>query len=70
MLFFAIIPVYPVFILIFYCRKTVDRTDEEFDQKYGSLYEGLKADTRACIFYSFFFLVRRIVMVICVRTYS
>ena len=55
---------FPVFVLVFYCVKFAKWEDEDFDEKYGAIFEGLRKDTRASLFYPFVFIIRRLILVI------
>ena len=56
--------IFPIFVLVFYCCKFAQWEDEDFDAKYGSIFEGLRKDTRASLFYPFVFIIRRLILVI------
>jgi hypothetical protein len=43
--------VLPFFILFFYCRNLEKLEDEEFEEKYGAVYDGLDKTKRASIAY-------------------
>ena len=58
------IAAFPIFVLIFYCCKFAKWEDEDFDEKYGAIFEGLRKDTRASLFYPFVFILRRMILVV------
>ena len=63
---------FPVFLLVFYCyrfERMADDDDEEFDEKYGAPYEGLKKTERWSLFYSIWLCFRRISFMIIVLNY-
>lgn len=49
----------PFFILGFYHWNFTRFSDEDFQERYGSVYEGLKKDHRSVIFYMAYFVIRR-----------
>jgi hypothetical protein len=57
----------PFWIIYFYIFKHFeDLEDEEFEKKYGAVYEGLRRDKKSVLFYPVYFVVRRVLfMVIC-----
>ena len=57
---------FPVFILAFYACKFAKWKDEDFDSKYGAIFEGLRKDRRSSLFYPFFFAIRRIILTVTV----
>ena len=58
--------VFPAWALIFYCRNFEKWEDEEFEEKYGSVFEGLRKDQRSSIIYPFIFSLRRFALVVVV----
>ena len=61
----------PLFTLVFYYCKIDSIEDEEFKDKYGTLYEGLELDMdkdkrKEALIYPFLFILRRIVFMISV----
>ena len=58
--------IFPFWAVIFYCLKFEKWEEEEFEEKYGSVFEGLKKDQRSSIAYSFIFFLRRFALVIIV----
>jgi hypothetical protein len=53
----------PLWILVFYSCKYYSWTTEEFDQKFGSVLDGLKKENLSSLFYPVFFMVRRLAFV-------
>jgi len=50
-----------IVVLGFFYVKTFNRwSDEDYDNKYGAVFEGLRKDTKAALFYPLIFMVRRI----------
>jgi len=49
----------PSFITIFYCIRFKKLSDESFEAKWGSPYEGLRTNDRSILFFPVFFLARR-----------
>lgn len=58
-LFAALIVAAPFFILGFYHYHFIAFSEEEFEEKYGSVYEGLKREKRSVIVYMTYFVIRR-----------
>jgi hypothetical protein len=58
-LFACMLVAAPFFIVGFYWRNFEQLTDEEFELRYGSVYEGLKPDRRSTIIYTTYFVIRR-----------
>ena len=58
------VAIFPVFILVFYCYKFEKWESEEFSEKYGAVFEGLRKDSRASLLYPIFFILRRFILVI------
>lgn len=58
-LFTAMLVAAPFFIIGFYLKYFDSFTDEEFEEKFGSVYEGLRTDRKNVIFYTAYFVVRR-----------
>ena len=50
----------PFFILIFYSYNFYRLADEEFESKYGAVYEGLHKTKKSILFYPVFFIIKRI----------
>ena len=70
-LFVILVIFMPLFTLIFYYYKIDSVEDEEFKNKYGTLYEGLELDMdkdkrKEALIYPFLFILRRIVFMITV----
>ena len=64
--------VFPIFLLAFYCKnfeRMANEDDEDFDEKYGAPYEGLRQDKRWSLFYPFWLGVRRILFMIIVLNF-
>lgn len=49
----------PIFVIVFYSRNFSRLSDEDFEGKFGSVYEGLKTSERYVIAYTPVFLARR-----------
>jgi hypothetical protein len=49
----------PIFIIAFYLKNIDKLDDEEFQEKFGSVYEGLVTGKKSAIAYSVFFIIRR-----------
>lgn len=49
----------PVFIIVFYLKNMDKLDDEEFQEKFGSVYDGLVTGKKSAIAYSVFFIIRR-----------
>ena len=60
----AVLAFLPVWTLVFYCRKFEKLGDKDFEETYGSAYEGLRTDRRSSIFFPVFFIIRRYIFVI------
>jgi hypothetical protein len=50
----------PIFIVIFYSRNFHKLEDEEFESKFGAVYEGLSKTSKVVLFYPVFFIFKRI----------
>lgn len=50
----------PIFIVIFYTYNFHRWKDEEFEAKYGAVYEGFHKRKKSVLFYPVFFIVKRI----------
>jgi hypothetical protein len=57
--FAAVIIAAPLFVVFFYSRNFSRFKDEQFNSKFGSVYEGLKTKDRYVIAYTFIFMIRR-----------
>ena len=53
---------FPVFVLAFYALKFAKWEDEDFDSKYGTIFEGLRRNQRSSLLYPFFFAFRRVLL--------
>jgi len=49
----------PIFVIVFYGRNFSKLSDEDFESKFGSVYEGLKTSERYVLAYTPVFLLRR-----------
>ena len=49
----------PFWIAVFYTRRFDELQDEEFEHKYGAVYEGLRQDTKWMLAYPIYFIIRR-----------
>jgi hypothetical protein len=58
-IFAVLIGLAPLFVVGFYSLNFAKIEDEEFINKFGSVYEGLKTNSRSVIVYTTIFLVRR-----------
>ena len=56
--------IFPIFIAVFYCVKFAKWGDEDFENKYGSILEGLRKDSRASLAYPLIFISRRFLLVV------
>ena len=71
-LFMGAVVVMPFFVLFFYLKnfERMNSEDEEiveeFEDKFGAPMEGLKKELKASIFYSIWFIVRRVLFVLIV----
>ena len=54
----------PIFVIYKLCRNFHRLEDKDFEEKYGSLYEGLKTKNRSAIFFSVNFIMRRILFAV------
>lgn len=50
----------PIFIVIFYNHNFHKLENEEFEAKYGAVYEGLKKKKKIVLFYPVYFIIKRI----------
>jgi hypothetical protein len=57
--FAAVIIAAPLFVVFFYSRNFSRFKDEQFNSKFGSVYEGLKTKDRYVIAYTAIFMIRR-----------
>jgi len=55
--------VFPIFVVVFYCINFARWKDEDFDEKYGAIFEGLRKNSRASLLYPIIFVVRRLLLV-------
>ena len=55
--------IFPVFVVIFYCRNFAKWTETSFEEKYGAIFEGLRKDRRSSLAYPIIFVFRRMVLV-------
>ena len=52
----------PIFIIVFYCRNFSRLGNETFENKWGSVYEGMKTCERSSIAYNVIFVIRRMLL--------
>jgi len=64
------ISVFPIWALWFYCRNFNKWEDEQFEERYGAAYEGLKKDRRSAMGYPMIFMLRRFALVFVVTVGS
>ena len=50
----------PVVVLLFYCLNFKKLEEKDFEEKFGTVYEGLNASKRSSLFFTVIFLLRRI----------
>ena len=62
--------IFPFFIIIFYCRKFEKWQDEDFEEKYGSVFEGLKTTSRSSLFYQIVFVLRRFLLLFVAKVWK
>ena len=58
-LFISLICIAPFFVIIFYWYHFDRLLDEDFETKYGSVYEGINAEKKSALFYMTYFIIRR-----------
>ena len=51
-------------MFIFYVRKFKNWGDEDFDEKYGAVFEGLRKETKLALLYPAIFIVRRVLFAV------
>ena len=56
--------IFPVWVFIYYCKNYARWNDNDFDEKYGAVFEGLRKDRRSALAYPMIFLIRRSLLVI------
>ena len=54
---------FPIFILVFYCKSFANWSKRSFRVKYGALFEGLRTKKRSSLAYPIIFILRRFVLV-------
>ena len=57
--FAAIILLSPILVLVFYCKNFHKLKEEEFESKFGSVYEGINVEKRSALVFTSYFLIRR-----------
>ena len=57
------VAIFPLWVLIFYCKNFARWNDENFESKYGAVFEGLRTDRRSALAYPIIFLTRRSVFI-------
>ena len=62
----VVIVILPPWIIYFYCKNFDKWRDEEFEEKYGATFEGLRKDRRSTLAYPVIFMLRRFALVIVV----
>ena len=62
----VVIVILPFWIIYFYCKNFEKWRDEEFVEKYGTIFEGLRRDRRSTLAYPIIFMLRRFSLVIVV----
>ena len=55
------IVLFPIFMIVFYCKSFAKWGDEDFEAKYGAVYEGLRKDKLSSLAYPVLFVTRRAV---------
>ena len=63
---FSIVALLPFFVIVFYLinfKRMSDQSDTDFDDKFGSVYEGLRGDSKMSLFHPFWLCARRILLV-------
>lgn len=69
--FGLLIITFPVFVIGFYLRNFDRLGDEDFEHKYGAVYEGLRTDKKSILIYPVYFIIRRVsFMAICFLLYN
>ena len=56
--------IFPVFVVVLYCKSFAKWTEESFEERYGAIFEGLRKDRRSSLAYPIIFVFRRMVLVI------
>ena len=59
----ACFAILPFFVMVFYCKKFNRLGDQDFNDTYGSTYDGLRTDDRSILFFPVFFLIRRYIFI-------
>ena len=57
---------FPGWAMWFYCKNFEKWGDEEFEEKYGAAYEGLRTDKRSALGYPMIFMLRRFALMVVV----
>jgi len=52
----------PLFIIVFYCWNFRKLGNEDFEEKWGAVYEGMKTCERASLAYNVIFILRRMLL--------
>ena len=63
---FSVVILLPIFVIVFYLinfERMSDQSDTDFDDKFGSVYEGLRGDSKMSLFQPFWLCARRILLV-------
>ena len=66
----AIIAIFPIWILVFYCCKFKKWGKKDFKKKYGAAIAGLRTDRRSSLFYPLIFIARRFAFVFVAKVTS
>ena len=56
----------PPWILLFYCKNFNKWNDEDFSEKYGAIFEGIRKDKTSVLAYPIIFILRRFALVVIV----
>ena len=62
--------VFPSFVLWFYCKNFSKWEQEQFQERYGAVLEGLRLDKRSSLGYAMIFMFRRFALVLIVIVFS
>ena len=62
--FFVLLLVMPVFVGIFYYKNFNKLSQSNFNETWGSTYDGLRTDKKYILFFPIFFLARRFIFII------
>lgn len=60
------IAIMPIWTLVFYCRNFRKWQEEEFEEKYGAVFEGLRKSNRSSLGYPIIFILRRFALVLAI----